>query len=320
MRKMIRLICAALIGVTVLPMAAWSQTWPDRPVRVIVPYPAGGSTDNAARVFGEQLSQRLGQTVVIDNKGGAGGAIGVEAAAKSAPDGYTFVVLPMATVTVLPHARVTPYDPFKDFAYVGRFVFGTLTFAVSPDFPATDIKSFIAAVKAKPGAYNAGSSGIGAMPHLAVEVFRELAGVDLVVVHYRGGADAIKDFLGGRVQTVHESNVMPLAKAGKARMLAVIDSERHPDFPDVPTLAESLPGYDVTNWFGLAAPAGTPPAVVARMSALLNEIAVLPDVRTKLLPLGLRPVTDTPAAMEADVRKGHARYGELVRRLNIRME
>jgi tripartite-type tricarboxylate transporter receptor subunit TctC len=317
---MIRLICAALIGLAVLPVIAWSQAWPDRPVRVIVPYPAGGSTDNAARVFSEQLSQRLGQPVVIDNKGGAGGAIGVDAAAKSAPDGYTFVVLPMATVAVLPHARPTPYDPFKDFAYIGRFVFGTLTFAVPPDFPATDMKSFIAALKAKPGAYNAGTSGIGGMPHLAVEVFRELAGVDLVVVHYRGGADAIKDFLGGRVQTVHESNVMPLAKAGKARMLAVIDSERHPDFPDVPTLAEALPGYDVTNWFGLAAPAGTPPAVIARMSALLNEIAAMPDIRTKLLPLGLRPVGDTPAAMEADVRKGHSRYGDLVRRLNIRME
>jgi len=310
----------AALATLLFSAAAFAQAWPSRPVRVIVPYAPGGSTDNATRAFADKLSQRLGQQFVIDNKGGAAGAIGVEAGAKSAADGYSFVVLPLATVTVLPHARKLPYDPFKDLTYVGRFASGTLTFAVLPSLPANDIKGYLALVKANPGKYFYASPGIGAMPHLAVEALKELAGIDLVHVPYRGGAEAVQDFLAGNVHSVHESNAMPLVKSGKAKMLAVIDSERHPDFPEVPTLAEAVPGYDVVNWFGLAGPAGLAPEIVARLSTELNAVAAMADVRERMLPLGLRPTPDTPAAMAANVRKEFDRYGAMVQRLNIKME
>ena len=255
MRFLLAMLVAAALGTGALPASA--QSWPTRPVKIIVPYAPGGSTDNAARAFADKLSTALGQQFVIENKGGAGGSIGVEAGAKSPPDGYTFVVLPAATVTVLPNGRKTPYDPFRDFAYVGRFVFGTLTFAVNPAVPANSMREFIAYAKANPGKLLYGSSGIGAMPHISFEVMREMAGIDVGHVPYRGGAEAINDMLAGHVHAAGESNTMPHAKAGKARLLAVIDKERHPEFPDVPTMAEVLPGYDVLNWFGMAAPAGT---------------------------------------------------------------
>ena len=312
----------AFAGLVLLVAAvpAWAQSWPNRPVKVIVPYAPGGSTDNAARSFADKLSTSLGQQFVIENKGGAAGAIGVEAGAKSPPDGYTFVVLPAATVTVLPHGRKTPYDPFKDFAYVSRMVFGTLTFAVNPSVPAGTMQEFIALAKAQPGKLLYGSSGVGAMPHITLEVLKELAGIDVVHVPYRGGAEAVNDMLANHVQAAGESNTMPHAKAGKAKLLAVIDAERHPDFPDVPTMAEVVPGYDVINWFGVAAPAGTPAEIVQRMSEELNKAAALPDVKARLLPLGLRPSADTPAAMTATVRKEFDRYGDLIRRHNIKME
>jgi tripartite-type tricarboxylate transporter receptor subunit TctC len=314
-----RLFLLAAVA-TVVALPALAQTWPARPVRLIVPYAPGGSTDNATRAFADKLSQRLGQQFVIENKGGAAGAIGVELGARSAPDGYSFVVLPLATVTVLPHARKLPYDPFKDFTYVGRFVAGTLTFAVQPNLAANDMKSYLALAKANPGKYTYGSPGIGAMPHLAVEALKELASVDVLHVPYRGGAEAIQDFLAGNVHSVHESNTMPLAKGGKAKLLAVIDTERHPEFPDVPTLAEQVPGYDVVNWFGLAGPAGVPPEVVGKLSAEMNAIALMEDVRARLLPLGLRPIGDTPPEMAGNVRKEFDRYQAMVQRLNIKME
>jgi tripartite-type tricarboxylate transporter receptor subunit TctC len=312
------LFLAAVAALVALP--AHAQTWPARPVRLIVPYAPGGSTDNATRAFADKLSQRLGQQFVIENKGGAAGAIGVELGARAAPDGYSFVVLPLATVTVLPHARKLPYDPFKDFTYVGRFVAGTLTFAVQPNLAANDMKGYLALVKANPGKYTYGSPGIGAMPHLAVEALKELASVDILHVPYRGGAEAIQDFLAGNVHSVHESNTMPLAKGGKAKLLAVIDTERHPEFPDVPTLAEQVPGYDVVNWFGLAGPAGVPPEVVGKLSAEMNAIALMDDVRARLLPLGLRPIGDMPPEMAGNVRKEFDRYQTMVQRLNIKME
>ena len=315
-RSLLAVLAIALVAVG----TAAAQSWPNKPVRLIVPYAPGGSTDNATRAFADKLSQRLGQQFVIENKGGAAGAIGVEAGVKSAPDGYSFVVLPLATVTVLPHARKLPYDAFKDFAYVGRFVAGTLTFAVRTDLAVDDMKAYLALVKANPGKYFYASPGIGAMPHLAVEALKELAKVDIVHVPYRGGAEAIQDFLAGNVHSVHESNTMPLAKTGKAKMLAVIDTERHPDFPDVPTLAEAVPGYDVVNWFGMAGPAGVPADIVQKLSAELNAIAAMEDVRARLLPLGLRPIKDTPADMAANVRKEYDRYQALVTKLNIKLE
>ena len=316
----VRSLLAVLAIALVAAGTAAAQSWPNKPVRLIVPYAPGGSTDNATRAFADKLSQRLGQQFVIENKGGAAGAIGVEAGVKSAPDGYSFVVLPLATVTVLPHARKLPYDAFKDFAYVGRFVAGTLTFAVRTDLAVDDMKAYLALVKANPGKYFYASPGIGAMPHLAVEALKELAKVDIVHVPYRGGAEAIQDFLAGNVHSVHESNTMPLAKTGKAKMLAVIDTERHPDFPEVPTLAEAVPGYDVVNWFGMAGPAGVPADIVQKLSAELNAIAAMEDVRARLLPLGLRPIKDTPADMAANVRKEYDRYQALVTKLNIKLE
>jgi tripartite-type tricarboxylate transporter receptor subunit TctC len=315
-----RLLVLILALLCWLAPPAAAQAWPNRPVRLIVPYGPGGSTDNSARAFADKLSLDLGQQFVVENKGGAAGAIGVEAAAKAAPDGYTLVVAPLATLVVLPHGRPTAYDPFKDFTYVGRFCVGTLVIAISPALPSQTLQEFITFIKANPGKYFNATGGVGSMPHLAVEALKELAGIDMVHVPYRGGAEALTDFLAGTVHMVNESNTLPHVKAGKARLLAVIDSERHPDYPDVPIVGEVVPGYDVTNWFGIAGPAGMAPEIAARLSAALNKAAILPDVAARLLPLGLRPVADTPAAMAADVAKQYDRYGAMMRRLNIKME
>jgi len=300
--------------------AADAQAWPTKPVRVIVNYAPGGSTDNATRPFMEKLSIALGQQFIIENKSGAAGAIGVEAGAKSAPDGYTFFATPVATVTILPNARKTAYDPFKDMQPVALFADSTLVFAVHPSIPANTVKEFVEYTKKNPGKVSFGSSGLGTLTQMVCETMNKATGTDILHVPYRGGSESLADFLAGNVQAFSEGNVLPHVKAGKAKLLAVVDSERHPDFPDVPTMKEVYPEYDILNWFGMFAPAGTPEAIVIKMNEEINKVARMPEIKEHLVKLALKPRVSTPNELGEVLKKDYERYGQLVRDLKLTLQ
>jgi tripartite-type tricarboxylate transporter receptor subunit TctC len=314
---------AALVTFAFMTLGAAAQTtppWPARPVRIIVNYPPGGSTDNATRPFAERLSTALGQQFVIENKGGASGAVGVEAGVRSAPDGYTFFATPVASLTILPAARPTAYDPFKDMVPVSQFVDSTLVFAVHPSVPAGTMTEFATYAKRNPGKLAFGSSGLGTLTQMICESVNLAARIDMLHVPYRGGAESLTDFLAGQVQVFSEGNVLPHVKAGKAKLLAVVDNERHPEFPDVPMLKEVYPEADILNWFGLFAPAGTPQPIITRLNAEIDRIARDPELRAHLLRLALRAHGGPPDELAANLRKDYDRYGKLVRDLRIRMD
>ena len=314
---------AALVALGWSSGSVFAQTpppWPAKPVKVIVNYAPGGSTDNATRPFMEKLSIAFGQQFVVENKGGASGAVGVEAGVRSAPDGYTFFVTPVASVTILPNARPTAYDPFKDMVPVSQIVDSTLVFAVHPSLKVNTMQEFVAYAKKNPGKLNFGSSGLGTLTQMICESVNLVAGIDMLHVPYRGGAESLTDFLAGQVQVFSEGNVLPHVKAGKALLLAVVDSERHPEFPDVPMLQEVYPEADILNWFGLFAPAGTPEPIVRRMSEELAKAARNPELRAHLLRLALRANGSTPEHLASILRKDFDRYGKLIKTLNIRMD
>ena len=298
-------------------IAAAQSDWPQKPVRVIVPFAPGGSNDAIARQFCEPFSQALGQQFVIDNKGGAGGAIGTEAAAKSPGDGYTLLVGPSAAFTVIPHLRKPPYtlDEMIPVARLGTYIAGL---AAHPSLPANSMRELVALAKAKPGSISFASSGIGAVSHIRLEAFKLAAGVDLVHVPYRGSAEAINDLLAGHVQLQTENIVYPHVKAGRLKMLAMIYDQRHPDFPDVPTVAEA--GYPEMNtplWYGLFAPPGTPTGVVERLYAESMKLARTPDMQARLMSLGYAVGFETPAELREVLHREDALYEKIIREAKI---
>ena len=314
---------AALLVLGLLSATAVAQgaaDWPNRTVRVIANFAPGGSTDNAMRPFADRLSRSLGQQFVIENRGGASGALGIEGAVKSPPDGYTYVVTPALSVVILPHLRKTPYDPLKDLVPVTQFTDGTLLFAVHPSVPANSIQEFVTYAKANPGKLSWGTAGVGAHGHLMCEAFKFAAGVDILHVPYRGGGESLTDFLAGVVQVHADPNTMPHVSAGKAKLLAVLDRTRRPDFPDVPLLKEIYPELDFLAWFAMFAPPGTPPAIVRKMSEEMNKVARDPELKPLLLKAALTPNPGTPEELDTLLRKDFERYGALVRKLNLRTE
>ena len=314
---------AALLALALLSAAAMAQgaaDWPNRTVRIIVNFGPGGSADNSMRPFADRLSRALGQQFVIDNRGGASGALGLEAAVKSPPDGYTFVVTPSLSVVILPHLRKTPFDPLKDLVPVTQFTDGTLLFAVHPSVPANSLQELVAYAKSNPGKLSWGTAGVGSYGHLMCEAFKLQAGVDILHVPYRGGGESLADFLAGVVQIHADPNTMPHVSAGKAKLFAVLDRNRRPDFPDVPLLKEIYPELDFLVWFAMFAPPGTPPAIVRKMSEEMNKVAREPDLKPLLLKTALAPNPGTPEELDALLRKDHERYGTLVRQLNLRMD
>ena len=312
-------VATSLLALT-LSAAAGAQDWPTKPVRLILNYAPGGSTDNATRPFAERLSTALGQQFVIENKSGAAGAIGVEAGIKSPPDGYNFFVTPVASVTVLPNARKTPYDPFADMLPIAQFADSTLIFAIHPSVPANSIQEFVAYAKAHPGKLNFGSSGLGTLTQMVIETLNKVTGTKVEHIPYRGGSESLADFLAGHVQAFSEGNALPHIKAGKAKLLAVVDSERHPDTTDVPMINANHPEYDIIHWLGLFAPKGTPEPIIRKLNAEVNKIAVLPEIKEHFQKLALKPRVSTPEEFGARLRKDYDRYGALVKELNIRLE
>ena len=310
----------ALAALSSSALAQGAADWPNRTVRIIVNFGPGGSADNSMRPFADRLSRALGQQFVIENRGGASGALGIEGAVKSAPDGYTYVVTPSLSVVILPHLRKTPYDPLKDLVPVTQFTDGTLLFAVHPSVPVSSVPELVAYAKANPGKLSWGTAGVGSYGHLMCEAFKLQAGIDILHVPYRGGGELLADFLAGVVQIHADPNTMPHVSVGKAKLFAVLDRQRHPDFPNVPLLKEIYPELDFLVWFGMFAPPGTPQAIVRRMSEAMNKVARDPDLRPLLLKTALAPNPGTPEELDALLRKDHERYGALVRRLNLRTE
>jgi tripartite-type tricarboxylate transporter receptor subunit TctC len=309
----------ACVSVCVVSVAA-AQNWPNKPVRVIVGYAPGGSTDNATRPFLEKLSVALGQQFVIENRSGASGAIGVETVVKAAPDGYTFLSTPVSALTIVPNARKTTYDPFKDLVPVALHADSTFVFAIHPSIPANTMEEFVAYAKANPGKLAWGSSGLGTITQMIGALLNKVAGIDMLHVPYRGGAESMTDFLAGNVQAFTEGNVMPHVKAGKAKLLAIVDSERHPDFPNIRMMSEIYPEYDILNWFAIFAPTGTPEPIIRRLNEEINKIAKLPELREQFIKIALKPRVSTPEELAARLRKDYDRYGKLAKEIGLTME
>ncbi|MCC7168492.1 MAG: tripartite tricarboxylate transporter substrate binding protein [Rhodospirillales bacterium] len=293
-----RLLVALIAFVAVLGLApALAQTYPTKPVRIIVPYPPGGGNDIVARALGQKLTESLGQNVLVENKPGGGTLIGAEAAAKAPPDGYTLFVGTIATMAINPSLyKEMPYHPVKDFAPIIHLVNYHMILVAHPDLPVKSVAELIAHAKANPGKLSYASFGSGSTPHLGTELLKTMTGIDMVHIPYKGGAPAIADLVGGQVPVMFIDTPPALThiKAGKMRALAVSPAQRTALMPDLPTVGETVPGFGFTSWAGLYATAGTPVEVVTRLNGEINRILKLPDIHEQLSKLGADPVGGTP--------------------------
>ena len=308
----------ALIGLAGSVLA--QQTYPNKPIRIITPYPPGGTTSPIARIVGEKLTETWGQQVLVENRGGGNTIIGVEAAAKSAPDGYTLLLV-VQTHVIVPSLMPTPYDPIKDFAPIGTVSKTELTLVVHPSVPANNLQEFIAYVKSKPGQINYASSGGGTTTHLAAALFEYRTGTKMQHIPYKGGGPAMTDLVGGQVQAYFQSPlvVMPFVKAGKIKGIAISGETRFPGMPQVPTFTEGgMPGFELGIWYGILAPAGTPREIVDKLSAELAKILAMPDVKAKLANQGMDPFISTQAQFKALMVADLARFAQVIKAANIK--
>jgi tripartite-type tricarboxylate transporter receptor subunit TctC len=307
-----RVLGALVTALSVLlgPGLAAAQDFPNKPIRLIVPFPAGGPNDIIARVIGQRMSELTKQPVVIDNRGGQGGVLGTDAAAKAAPDGYTIAISSAGALTISPSMEKVAYDTLKDLAPVTRVAKVPEMLVVATDVPAHDMKELIALAKAQPGKLNFASSGPGSLPHLAGELLKLTAGIDIVHVPYRGAAPAVADLLGRQVQMAFLDLpvILPQIRAGALRSIAVGSPQRAPTAMDVPTTAEAgMPDLRVENWYGMVAPAATPPAIVAALNKIATEAMRDPAVKKKLASQGAELVGDSPEQfrgfIDAEIKK-----------------
>lgn len=317
----------SLIAFLLVSGLAWTvgaQSYPTGPVRIIAPSPPGSPRDIRARWVADRLASALGKPVIVENKPGAGGNIGMEAAAKSLPDGHTMVVVDLGTMAQNPHLYPhIGYDPLADFIPVTRLVNGSLMLAVHPDVPARSVAELIALAKAKPGSLYYGSPGIGTPPHLAGELFKRMAGIDVVHTPYKGAAPALADLLAGRIAYTIDSPVMqmPAVRAGRLRALAVTGSSRAKVAPDVPTLGEAgLAGYEYNSWMGVAVPAGTPAAIVTRLNTELVRALRQPVAKAWFLDQGAEVIGDDADEFAKVVRADYARWKQIIQETGITME
>jgi tripartite-type tricarboxylate transporter receptor subunit TctC len=318
MKKAIVLVLGLLAA-----MASSAQDWPAKAVRFIVPYPPGGGTDVIARILQQRLSEALGQTIVIENRGGAGGALGTEAAAHAAPDGYTFLFT-LSSHTINPLLYKLNYDVERDFTPVTLIVSVPQLIATQPGAPIKTMQDVVAMAKAQPGTLNFASVGNGTPSHIAGELLKLKTGIDIVHIPYKGGGPAVADALGGQVSMAIVT--MPAAishvRAGKLRALAVTTLKRNPGAPEIPTVAEALkiPDYEVDSWYAMFAPAKTPPAIVARMQQEVARTIQLPDVKQKLLEQGGDTVGSTPEHLERVVKAELRKWAEVIHAAKIKVD
>lgn len=304
--------------------AGQNQAYPTRPIRVIVPLAPGGGTDTVARLVSGKLSELLGQQLVVDNRGGGGGVIGTEIAAKANADGYTILMGSITTNAVNSVLyRKLPYDPLRDFEAISMVGTVPNALVVHPSVPAKTLKEFLALAKAAPGKINFGSSGIGSAPHLSMELIKSMTGVNMVHVPYKGAGAAVTDVLGGQLQALCSSlaGLLPHIKAGRVRPLGVTTSKRNPQLPDVPTIAESgIPGYEVTIWYALYVPSGTPKAVITRLNAETVKGLASTDLKERLTLQGLDVGSSTPEVLAAFTKAETAKWAKVMKDAGVQLD
>lgn len=297
--------------------------YPSRPVKLVVPFPPAGATDVVGRIVAAKLSERLGQSVVVDNKPGAGGSIGSDLVAKSPADGYTLLIATSSTHSIGPSLQKLPYDPIQDFAPITHVANVPNVLVVSPTLPVGSVQELVALAKSKPGQLNFASSGVGTIVHLNAELFKLISGTDIVHVPYKGTALSIPDVASGNVAMLFDSlaSVMPHVKSGKVKPLAVNAAKRQALLPDVPTLAEAgMPQFDRYTWFGMFAPAGTPPQIVARVQREVVAALQAPDLLERFAAVGAEPVGSTPADFVERIRSDAARWSEVIRKADVKVQ
>jgi len=315
----------ALLAASALALSgsAIAQAYPSKTIRIVVPFPVGGIADTFARVIAQKVADAWGQPVIVENKTGAGGNIGADFVAKSPPDGYTIVMGSIGTHAVNPHlVKSMPYDAQKDFVPIAHVLEAEGLLVVNPEVPVKSVPELIALLKSQPGKLSYASAGVGTASHLAGELFKAMAGVDMVHVPYKGNAPAITDVMGGQAQMIFATmpTVIQQARAGRLRSVAVIGSARTKALPEIPTVAETLPGFEVSNWVGLFAPAGTPPEIVRRWNAEVQRIMTSTDVQPRLEAEGARFIPTTPESFAAFQRGESARWGKMIRAAGIKVE
>lgn len=327
MRRVALLLALVLTLAAPMPVAAQgpASAYPTKPIRFVVPFPPGGPLDITARAIGQKLTEAWGQPVVVDNRPGAGGSLGAELVAKAPADGYTLLMGAVSTHAINPHlyARVG-YDPFRDFVPVALVAEVPNVLVVNPALPVNSVAELVALARAKPGYLNFGSGSTGSTGHLAGELFKSLAGVDMVHIPYKGAAPAMQDLLGGQVQLMFDNlaSAAPQVKAGKLRALAVTTAQRSPAMPDLPTVNEAgVKGFDLSTWFGVFVPAGTPPEIVAKLNAGIVAALESKELRERLAAMGAEPrAGNTPAAFAAFVRAENAKYARVVKESGAKVD
>ena len=305
------------LALALVPFLASAQNYPTRPIRVILSVPAGATPDVTARLLTPGMAQLLGQQLVVDNRPGAGGMIGADIASKAAPDGYTVFISSPGALTILPHLRKdVPYDTLRDFAPVSLISVGPFVLITNPALPVKSVKELIALAKAQPGKLNYASAGNGVANHLAMELFKQMAGVDIVHVPYKGAPQAVTDVVAGNMNMMFNS-IAPIVghiKAGRVRVLGIASPRRSPQLPDVPTISEAgVPGFEAVNWFGMFVPAKTPKPIVSRLNEVLVKVLHTDEVRSQYRKLGADAVGSTPEEFAAFVRRDIEQYARVVK-------
>lgn len=323
LRRAARAIALALPLATGAPAFAQpTLAWPAKPVRLVVPFPPGGATDVLARQIGQRLGEAWGQPVPVDNRGGASGAIATEFVARQPGDGYTLLFATASTHAINPAVSRVPFDPVKDFTPIVNVAAAPLGLVVHPSLPVRNVAELLALLRARPGQLDMASFGTGTGSHLAGELLKVMGKVDMVHVPYKGGAAAISDLLGGHVSLLFDtlSNTLPHAKSGKLRLLASTGARRVASMPDLPTVGETLPGYEATTWFGMLGPAGLPRSVVDRVNADTARLLQAAEVRGSLAAQGFEPAAGTPEAFAQQIQRDLAKWAKLVAQAKIRVE
>jgi tripartite-type tricarboxylate transporter receptor subunit TctC len=323
-RRAVLKLAATAVAAALLGAPAQAQdAWPSRSVRIVVPFSAGGTTDVVARALAKDLGELWGQSVVVDNRAGAGGNIGAEAVAKSPADGYTILMTSGSIFTVNPHIYAKlPFDPVKDFIAVTNVASGPQLVAVHPGVPAKSLKEFVALAKAKPGTLNFGSAGIGSQTHMAAENFVDAAGINATHVPYKGEAPAYADLIAGQIQFMvgNLAPGVPHVGAGTIRALAVTSATRSPILPDVPTVAEAaLPGFENAGWFGFMLPAGTPQAIVNKLQSDTAKVLATKEMKDRLAVHGMAPVGNKPAEFADAIGEESKRWAQVVKSRNLKV-
>jgi len=321
MKTSIRLLAIfALAGAS----AAYAQGYPNHPIKVVVPWPPGQATDLAARMVSERLVPMLGQPLVVDNRPGAGGVIGAEAASRTQPDGYTLLAGSSGPISISPNVQKVPYDPMKDFSPISLIAINPFVLVVNPSIPANNVKELIALLKANPGKYSFSSSGSGATSHLMSALFNSMALVTATHVPYKGSSQSVTDVVNGQVAYTIETvpAILSFVKSGRLRALAVTSARRSTAMPELPTIAEAgdLPAYDMFGWIGFMAPAGMPREISDRLSADIRKVLQDPAIKQHFLALGLEPAGNAPDEFAEFIKTQNARYGSVVKQANVRLD